>query len=85
MGTGSLFQFKLLGNWEKVVSEAKVKAEDYNEKLKAFSDRNSEKWKNMSSEEQAQFMNLSLELRKLNHRGPWDQPKTPEDFIDYES
>ena len=43
MGTGSLFQFKLLGNWEKVVSEAKAKAEEYNEKLKAFSDMNSEK------------------------------------------
>ena len=39
----------------------------------------------MSSEERAQFMNLYPELKKLNHRGHWKQPKTPEDFIDYES
>ena len=31
MGTGSLFQFKLLDDWEKVVGDAEGKAERWNE------------------------------------------------------
>ena len=44
MGTGSLFQFKLLGNWDKVVSEAKAKAEEYNERLKTANDLFEKGW-----------------------------------------
>ena len=51
MGTGSLFQFKLLGNWDKVVSEAKAKAEEYNEKLEMVESSIRKGIENLSSEE----------------------------------
>ena len=34
MGTGSLFQYKLLDDWAGAVKEAEKKAKEYNEKFK---------------------------------------------------
>ena len=38
MGTGSLFQYKLLDDWAGAVKEAEEKAKEYNEKLKKLLD-----------------------------------------------
>ena len=38
MGTGSLFQYKLLDDWAGAVKEAEKKVEEFNKKVKVLND-----------------------------------------------